>query len=145
MAAAQTLVPPRPAPALNIPPSTTTVKVSIIDSTSHISNLPSAEFMGPPIKGYDFLDCPAFSFLIEHPSGRKLLFDLGVRKDWWNLAPKITSRLKDGNWKVEVKKGVNEILEENGVPLDSIEAIIWRYQSPPKPSHLPFSAANHAD
>lgn len=132
----QTLAPAKPAPALNIPSSTTTVKVSIIDSTSHISNLPSSEFMGPPIKGYDFLDCPAFSFLIEHPSGRKLLFDHGVRKDWWNLAPKITSRLKDGGWKVEVKKGVSEILEENGVALESIEGIIWRYALPHPAPHL---------
>ena len=80
-----------------------------------------------PGTGFTHVNCPAFSFLVAHPSGRKILFDLGVRKDWWNFAPALTERLQKGGWKVEVEKGVQEILEENGVEPGEIDAIIWRF------------------
>lgn len=55
------------------------------------------------------------------------MFDLGVRKDWGNLSPRIVSRIKNGGWQVTVEKGVAEILLENGVEPDSIDGIVWRY------------------
>ncbi|MCJ1228115.1 hypothetical protein MMC12_004776 [Toensbergia leucococca] len=48
----------------------------IINTTSRIQ-LPNAAFIQPAVKGFDRFDVSAYSFLIEHPSGRKLLFDLG--------------------------------------------------------------------
>ena len=70
-------------PALNIPPSDTIVKVSVINTTTRVKGPPAAAFMKPQIKGFDIMDCPAFSFLIEHePSGKKIIFDLGVAKNW---------------------------------------------------------------
>jgi hypothetical protein len=30
---------------------------------------------------------PVLTFLLEHPSGQKLVFDLGIRKDYQNYAP----------------------------------------------------------
>jgi len=83
--------------------------------------------MSPSIKGFDYLSCPAYSFLIEHPSGRSLLFDLGVRKDWQNYAKSIVNRVTDGGWKVTVKQGVREQLESHGVDGKSIEGIIWSH------------------
>lgn len=124
------LHPAKPAPQINVPLSDITVKVSIIDTTSHISGIPTSVFVQPQIKGYDYLDCPAFSFLIEHPDGRRILFDLGVRKDWSNLAPRIVNRIKDNDWRVTIEKGVSEILLENDVKPESIEGIVWRYSSP---------------
>lgn len=118
---------PRPAPNLNIPPSSTTVSVRIIDTTTHISGIPLSEFVSPAISGHTHFSIPAYSFLIEHPSSRSLLFDLGVRKDWENLAPLITQRIKDGGWKVTAQKGVREQLEEHGVSTASIEAVIWSH------------------
>lgn len=117
----------QPPPDLKIPSSTTTVNVRIIDTTSRISGIPLAGFVSPEIKGFTHLNCPAFSFLIEHPSNRKLLFDLGVRKDTENFAPKIRKRLEDGGWGVEVKQGVREQLEANGVNVKDIEGIIWSH------------------
>ena len=126
MAKEDTLQPAIPAPPLNIPASSTTVKVSIINTTSRVRGIPAPHFMTPAIKGFETLDCPCYSFLVEHPNGRKVLFDLGVRKDWENLSPRIVGRIKDGGWKIEGEKNVAEILEKNGVELKSVEAIIWR-------------------
>lgn len=114
-------------PNLNIPSSTTTVSVRIIDTTSHISGIDIKGFVSPHIKGHDYLDCPAYSFLIEHPSGRNLLFDLGVRKDWENYSQRIVNRIKDGGWTVTVRQGVREQLGEHGFDGNSIEAIIWSH------------------
>lgn len=112
-------------PDLKIPHSNSTVDVRIIDTTSHISEISLARFVQPEIKGFTTLSCPAYSFLIEHPSNRKLLFDLGVRKDPENFAPRIRERIK--NWNVTVRQGVREQLEEHGVSGKDIEGIIWSH------------------
>ncbi|KAE8453648.1 hypothetical protein EG329_009159 [Mollisiaceae sp. DMI_Dod_QoI] len=114
-------------PDLKIPSSPSTVKVKIIDTTSHIGGIATTHFMQPEIKGHSALTCPAFSFLIEHPSNRKLLFDLGVRKDHENYAKRILNHLENAGWDVSVKQGVREQLEANGVDGKSIEAIIWSH------------------
>ncbi|CZR61211.1 uncharacterized protein PAC_11107 [Phialocephala subalpina] len=117
----------QPPPDLKIPSSSTTVSVRIIDTTSHISGIPTSIFMQPDIKGFNTLTCPAFSFLIEHPSKRSLLFDLGVREDHENYAKRIVDQISSRGWKAIVKQGVREQLEANGVSGSSIEAIIWSH------------------
>ncbi|MCJ1243189.1 hypothetical protein MMC30_000386 [Trapelia coarctata] len=112
---------------LHIPTSNATVQVSIINTTSHITNIPTDHFLLPKILGYDFIDCPAFSFLIQHSSGRKLLFDLGVRKDWENFAPTLHDKIKNSNWKVTVEKDVREILESERIDPGEISGIIWSH------------------
>lgn len=115
------------APALNIPESNAIVKVHIINTTSRIKDVPSSLFFGPDVKGFHFMDCPAYSFLIDHAiSGQKFLFDLGVRKDWENLAPVLANHIKEEKWQIKVEKGVAEILEEGGVKPKDINGIIWR-------------------
>jgi glyoxylase-like metal-dependent hydrolase (beta-lactamase superfamily II) len=73
------------------------------------------------------LTAPSYSFIIQHPSGRKILFDLGLRKDWWNLTPATSNFLKTAGWKLEVTKNVSDILRENGESLEDIEAVIWSH------------------
>jgi glyoxylase-like metal-dependent hydrolase (beta-lactamase superfamily II) len=116
-----------PAPDLKIPSSKTAVSVRIIDTTTQITKIPTAAFIQPEIKGFTHLSCPAYSFLVTHPSGRNLLFDLGVRKDYENLAQAIVDRMKNGGWGVTVKKGVREQLEEHDVKGESIEGIVWSH------------------
>ena len=117
----------KPPPSLNIPDSSSVVNVHVINTTSRIKGIPFSVFVTPPYKGLDYLDCPAFSFLIENQtSGRKLLFDLGVRKDRQNMPATIVKRVKDGSWTITVEKGVAEILEQGGMAPKEIEAIIWR-------------------
>jgi glyoxylase-like metal-dependent hydrolase (beta-lactamase superfamily II) len=115
-------------PELGIPPSPNTVNVSIIDTTATIRGCPTRLFLSPPIKGHDWMACPVFSFLIQHPGlNRSVLFDLGIRKDWENLSPPLLSRIETLGWKLHVEKDVDEILGEAGVGADSIEAIIWSH------------------
>jgi len=117
-----------PAPVIRIPPSPNTVDVSIINTTGVIHNAGSAGFFGPQVKGLETFDAPIFSFLIQHsgPGGatRSLLFDLGLRKDWWNMSPVLVGLLKSINWTLEVKQGVREVLDAGGVDTAAIEAII---------------------
>jgi glyoxylase-like metal-dependent hydrolase (beta-lactamase superfamily II) len=123
-----TLYPAKAPPALNLPPGPS-VKVQIIDTTSRIQ-APVSAFMGPSIPGHDCLRAPAFSFLIEQPSShRKIVFDLGLRKDWHNLPPAILTQLKPPTWSVDVQKNVADILQGNGVDVagGEIEAVVWSH------------------
>ena len=112
---------------LQIPHSSSLVDVSIIDTTSRIQGIPASVFIEPNIKGFDHFDCPAFSFLVKHKdSKRTVLWDLGVRKDWEKLAPRIVKNVEDGGWKLTIEKGVAEILSDSDISPADIEAIIWR-------------------
>ncbi|KAK5400858.1 hypothetical protein LTR06_011169 [Exophiala xenobiotica] len=70
---------------------------------------------------------PCLTFLLEHPSGRKLVFDLGIRKDYENYAPTIANYIPTTMYTIEVTKNVADILEENDIPTSSIEAVIWSH------------------
>ncbi|KAL4804102.1 beta-lactamase-like protein [Aspergillus unguis] len=109
-----------------IPPGSP-VSVKLINTTnfgpSHLHR-----FMAPAIPGLStFARNPAFSFLLEHASGRKLVFDLGIRKDYHNYAPKIANYIPTTGYKIEVEKNVADILTEHGVNLQEIEGVIWSH------------------
>ncbi|KAI5363207.1 putative metallo-beta-lactamase, ribonuclease Z/Hydroxyacylglutathione hydrolase [Septoria linicola] len=120
--------------ALGIPPSTSTVRVSIIDTTMR-SRIPLSIFAGPPIAGLDTLNAPAYSFLITHEDGtgaeRKLVFDLGLPVDLEkDFPPAMYERLtamKGSGGMMESTKYVSDILEEEGVELEGIEAVVWSH------------------
>ena len=85
----------------------------------------------PDIKGFDKVSCGTWSFLIEHPSGRKLLYDLGCRKDWRNLSKALglEDLVEMGVLdKLEIEKNVADILVEGGVKLEEVDGIIWSHQ-----------------
>ena len=115
------------APDLHIPASKAIVQVSIIDTTARIDGISTGTFLLPKITGYDYLSCPAFSFIIEHSAGKKVLFDLGVRKDWENFSPSLYERITSYGWQIVVQKDVRDILEEENIDLRSVHAIIWRF------------------
>ena len=129
--AAPTQTVPQSPPDLQIPPSQATVKVSIIDTTSHMSKFPMFAFVDPLMPGHSEMNCCDFAFLIEHPkSGHKydtLLFDLGVRKDWENLPTPFVEGVKEGGCFIEVGKDVATILKENGQDLSEVGGIIWSH------------------
>ncbi|KAF2813780.1 putative N-acyl homoserine lactonase AttM, partial [Mytilinidion resinicola] len=113
-------------PNLQTPSSSSTVKVSVIDTNTRIS-LPFGLFLTPVFKGKDRLSAPSYSTLIEHPSGRKLLFDLGVRKDWENLAPFILAMNQQIGATIAAGKNVSDVLSENGINPSEIESVIWSH------------------
>lgn len=83
--------------------------------------------MEPPMEGMEYmLPLPAWSFLIEHPSGQKILYDLGAPKDLHSFSPAIREHLERQGWKVDVKEEVIDILDRNGIAANEISAIIWR-------------------
>lgn len=122
-----------PPPNLNVPSSSHTVDISIIDTTATV-RLGSSRFFQPDIPGNTMINACCYSFLIKHSNPSKpskydtLIFDLGVRKDFEN-GPKVLvdtiSSLGPGT--VEVEKDVATILSENGVDLKTVGGIIWSH------------------
>lgn len=119
---------PQPPPALSIPPGTgTTVTVSAIDSTLSLIGCPSEYMWSPAIKGFPRVTCGCWSILIQHPSSRNLLYDLGTRKDWENLPPAcgLKKYMADGILKeVKVERDVGDMMREAGIV---VEGVIWSH------------------
>ena len=118
-------------PAVQIP-SGSSVRVSVIDSTTRFHNLPINGFIQPSMTGYAHLHAVAYSFLIEHPSSGKYLFDLACRKDWEQLS--VVDTVKIAGTGADIKKNVAEILQENGVKTSEIQGIFWRRVGPRYPA-----------
>jgi hypothetical protein len=125
----ETLAPARGLFSLNIQTTNYAVTVKIINTTTYIKGPGIANLLYPHIKGHDTYRGPSYAFLIEHElkgSTRRLLFDLGMRKDWHKLSPVIVSSIEAQNWSIHVENSVAEVLEDGGVNRADIEAIIWR-------------------
>jgi len=120
---------PTPAlPKLNIPSSSSTVSVSIINSSGILRGVRTRRFLEPEVAGHDWLATPCYSFLIQHPElDRSLVFDLGMRKDWWNWPPPLAERLRTSGYTPLVPRDVREILDANEVDTAKIEAVIWSH------------------
>lgn len=112
---------------IDIPDGVFTVKTSLINPVN-FGPAQIHRFMSPAVPGLDtFETSPSHSFLIEHPSGRKLVFDLGIRKDYHNYAKKIAEYLPSTGYTIDVTQNVAEILDHNGVQLGEIEAVVWSH------------------
>ncbi|KAI0425647.1 beta-lactamase-like protein [Xylaria sp. FL1042] len=112
-------------PKLNIPSSHHVVDVSVINSTTHVRG-PLGFFVKDPLPGHETLDCPSFVFLIQHPSGKKVLFDLGLRKDTEAFPPIVRGGM--AAFAMTAEKDVAQILQEDGkIALGEIDSIIWSH------------------
>ncbi|KAL2850400.1 hypothetical protein BJX68DRAFT_255150 [Aspergillus pseudodeflectus] len=117
----------------------TTVDVSIIHAGR--TTVPTAYVVDKPISGHDVLDMPCYSFLIENKRlNKKVLFDLGIRKDWKEKLPpptflhmltvierKALHQIESAKALVEIEQDVADQLRNANVPLESINAIIWSH------------------
>lgn len=120
-------IPPEPHQALNIPNSFSTVSVQCINTTTNVV-VPASGYVETQIPGHEKFSLPTFAFLITHQDNdRRVLFDMGSRKDWWNMAPGAVNIVETALLGLQVEKNVDEILTAHGVDLKSIEALIWRY------------------
>lgn len=108
-------------------PSGQVAKVSIIDSSTRLSNLAASHLCTPPVEGFETLQSlPTWSFLVESPSGKKALFDLGVHVDLTKYIPRTQNNIKKNGWKVETKEHVADIIRRHGVDPKEINSVIWR-------------------
>ncbi|KAK1495283.1 metallo-beta-lactamase superfamily protein [Colletotrichum tamarilloi] len=115
------------APVVTLPGGRETVVVKMINPVNFGPAI-LKRFMAPDVPGLEtFKTSPSLCFLLEHPSGRKLVWDLGIKKDYNNYAPSITSYLPTTNYDIQVKKNVADILEESGVATEDVEAVIWSH------------------
>lgn len=111
-----------------IPVSNATVDVKVFNvGNNHLTNATDG-FATPVLPGHESFVVPMFSFLVEHnDSQTRLMFDLGIRKDPQNLAPSIGDFYASGFvFLTEESKDITELLQDGGIPLDSIDAVIWR-------------------
>lgn len=113
-------------PDVRIPPGET-ISVKLINPVNFGPSKLS-RFMEPAVEGLEgHPSVPSLCFLLEHSSGRKLVWDLGIRKDYTNYAPKIAEYIPTTGYTINAPKNVSEILENGGIPLKDVEAVIWRY------------------
>ncbi|KAI1294488.1 hypothetical protein F5Y03DRAFT_372655 [Xylaria venustula] len=113
--------------SVTVPESTATAKVTIIDNGARISG-PLSFFMEPVPECISFegFGAPAYVFFVENQrSGRRVVFDLGIRKDPENLAPFVLAYHKD--FTIQGGEDVSEFLQKRGVELDTVEAVIWSH------------------
>lgn len=132
----------KPAPSLNIPSSSSTCQLSIINTTCDIT-VPIPYLVEPNIEGHDWLNLPTYSFHIKHEkSGKELLFDLGTRADWWNSVPHINDLLSNHVPGLRVKENVLDILPRGNVDVKDIEAFVlshWHFDHSGNIDALPKS------
>lgn len=114
-------------PPILIPAGDVTVQVRIIDTASRIDKLPLPFLMRPALESVEFMPTiPSWSFLIEHGSGRKAVFDLGMPKNIKELAPLVSEDDRFDHWDIRSSKEVIDVLEEHSVPASQINSAIWR-------------------
>lgn len=109
------------------PPSQNTVTVRMLDTTA-VMKLSAEAFLDPVMPGHEYMSVVDVAFLIENPrQNKKAMFDLGVRKDYWNMPPAVAKRVETVIPGIRVDKDVTEILVEKGVRLDEIDNVIWSH------------------
>ncbi|KAJ7137331.1 beta-lactamase-like protein [Mycena crocata] len=109
-----------------IPSSTATVDVKVFNVVNFTST--AAVLLQPVLPGHESIPFPAHAFLVEHPAAKKrLMFDLGLRSDPLNLVPSIASGFASGEYHVDPFKGITELLEDGGISLDTIDAVVWSH------------------
>ncbi|KAI5300679.1 hypothetical protein KEM56_002269, partial [Ascosphaera pollenicola] len=90
----------------NIPPGSASQTVSIIDSTSVLANFKITDLAIPGLPDVNlFPVLPSFSFFVTDSTGkRKILFELGHRKDPENFSPSLRQLLTEYKWDCTAEK-----------------------------------------
>lgn len=116
-----------PPSSLQIPASEATVTVHAIDTTLNMY-CKTTPFYKPVLPGMEHANFPTFAFLIENGAkSQKVVFDLGGRTDYWNYTPVTLGLIRASSAGMRCEKGMDEILGEKGIALNSIDAIVWSH------------------
>jgi hypothetical protein len=117
-----------------IPSSPNTVDIHIMKAVTSSTGLSVFIKDDPDLPTTATLMLSSWIFLIEHPKlKRRVLFDLGIRKDLKNLAPAAYQAIArpDGTPPFVIDKDIPELLVDGDVSLESIDTIIWRLVDEP--------------
>ncbi|KAJ7578411.1 hypothetical protein C8J56DRAFT_1059867 [Mycena floridula] len=113
---------------LGIPKSSATVDVKMFNVLTQSPNtfLPAVDFVFPVIPGRENLEINMYAFLIQHSkTGKRAMFDLGLRKDFNNSSPFWTSSgLLDS---VIIEQDIVTQLHNGNISLESIESVFWSH------------------
>ncbi|KAF7720036.1 Uncharacterized protein PECH_008091 [Penicillium ucsense] len=134
---------PSASPQETLPAAGACAQVSAIDSAS-ISNLPLEPYFHCDLPRLQRVTIPAFSFIITNAQGRRVLFDLGLRKDWTKLSPTAVAEVYHDELDIRCEQDVRDILEAHDVSAEGVEAIILshhHFDHIGDPSRFPSSTA----
>ncbi|KAF7357430.1 Metallo-beta-lactamase superfamily protein [Mycena sanguinolenta] len=109
-----------------IPASSATVDVRVFNVANMTLIDETHAFITPVVPGHESVSFPMYSFIIEHNNTR-LMFDLGIRKDPQNTPPSISVAFEAGAATLEPYKDITVLLQEGGINLTSIDAVIWSH------------------
>jgi glyoxylase-like metal-dependent hydrolase (beta-lactamase superfamily II) len=127
---------------LLLPKSDNTVRVWAIDTTTN-QVVDARAFIEPVHKGHETLNLPTLAFLVEHEQlGRRVLFDCGGRKDYQQFSPGVLIKMDEILFSMRVDQDIDEILEEAGIALETIDSMIWshwHFDHHGAPDHFPKS------
>ncbi|KAH8810526.1 hypothetical protein DL96DRAFT_1716765 [Flagelloscypha sp. PMI_526] len=112
---------------LGIPASGATIDLTAFGIARLPTKVPTALALQPVLPGRETLDPTNYAFLLTNSkANKKVLFDLGPRKDPQNFSP-ATRALTPSVVDFNVQKDVTELLHEAETPLDAINAVIWSH------------------
>lgn len=106
----------------DIPESDHTVRVKLLDTTTYLTGIANV-FVEPVVAGHETFSFYDLAFLIENERlGKKVMFDLGTRKDYWNLSPAVqrvfgSDSVMTG---MRIDKNVADVLTDGGIQLNEI-------------------------
>ncbi|KAJ7191273.1 beta-lactamase-like protein [Mycena pura] len=113
-----------------IPPSDATVSIKRFNVANFTAVNELHTLVAPILPGHASTVFPLYSYLVEHGTGesrRRLMFDLGIRKDVLNFAPAVKVLFTSGDFTGNVSKDITEQLQDGGIELESIESVIWSH------------------
>ncbi|KAH9905882.1 Metallo-hydrolase/oxidoreductase [Xylariomycetidae sp. FL2044] len=132
MAASSTPSPalrPLPPPDLQIPASSSTVDVRVLCTNTRLL-LKDGMFFEPVLSGFPTPRVPVYCFLVSR-GDRHVLFDLGVRRDWERLPPKVMEAIRSASEVTGCDSDIPAVLDEDdsglGIRSSDVEAVIWSH------------------
>ncbi|KAJ7759209.1 beta-lactamase-like protein [Mycena metata] len=114
---------------LGIPASSSTVEVRVFNVQNATLINEAHAFIHPIVPGHENASFTDHAFLVDHKESQKrILIDLGFRKDVLNYAPSITPFFTSGVVQIEsLAKDITDLLRDGGISLESIDAVIWSH------------------
>ncbi|KAL4871280.1 beta-lactamase-like protein [Aspergillus spectabilis] len=99
----------------------TFIKLSLLPS-GHLT-LPTRFFCADQSSSPECLLVPSMSFLLQHPTGKKIVFDLGLRRNLYNYRGSIQPHLQTRQ-PIHTVPDVSDSLRKGGLDPNDIDAVI---------------------